>query len=157
MDELQTLKRKVEELEKKINEFTNPALISEQFLTNLVKKGFMRVKTILQYNNTSGLEFRTLFIDHNEQITALTGFDRNYYIQFTAATSDTCTSYGHTLQDDDQVYLISTGTLPSPLNNTTPYYIINSSTDTFKLSTSVGGAAVNITSVGSGTHYLQQQ
>jgi hypothetical protein len=156
-EEISQLKEEIEYLKKKLNEFTDSATISEQFLSALVKRGFMRVNTILQYNNVSGLEFRTIFIEHNDKNTALTGFDRSYYVPFTAATSDTCTSNGHTLQDNDTVYLISTGTLPAPLDNTTLYHVINSATNTFKLSTSQGGAAVNITDIGSGTHYLQLQ
>lgn len=44
------------------------------------------------------------------------------------------------------------GALPAGLTTGTTYYVINSSANTFNLSTTVGGAAVATTSAGSGTH-----
>ena len=71
---------------------------------------------------------------------------------FTAAVSDTITSAGHGLSDGDAIRVTSTGTLPTGLSTNTTYYIINSSTDTFEVSTAPGGSAVDITGTGSGTH-----
>jgi hypothetical protein len=156
-EEIQQLKRKIQELEKKIEDLNNPALIPESFIDALVKRGFLQEKLKLNYISASNTEFVTLFINHRNNTTALTGFDYRYFVPFTAATSDTCTSVGHSLEDDYQVYLITTGTLPAPLSSAVPYYVINASTNTFKLSASLGGAAVNITDTGLGAHYLQVQ
>lgn len=73
---------------------------------------------------------------------------------FTAAISDVITSVGHGFQDGRYVAVASTGTLPAGLDEVTPYYVINSTADTFKLSTTLGGGAVDITDAGSGTHYI---
>ena len=76
---------------------------------------------------------------------------------FTAvAGTDVCTSAGHTLSDGDTVTLSSTTTLPGGLAVDTTYYIIDSATNTFKLSTTLGGSAVDITDTGTGTHYFQE-
>lgn len=61
-------------------------------------------------------------------------------------------SSAHGLSNDDAVYLISDGTLPAGLSAGTKYYVINKTTDTFQVSLTVGGAAVDITDAGSGTH-----
>ena len=68
---------------------------------------------------------------------------------FTAATTDTFTSYGHGYSDDDQVRVYG-GALPTGLSVNTTYYIINSTSNTFQVSTSQGGSAVNITADGEG-------
>jgi hypothetical protein len=155
--ELDQLKREVAQLKKQVESLSNPATISEEFLKTLVSKGFLRKSLYLTYEGSSGMMFTTVFADYENRTTALTGFDKSYYIKFTAETSDTCTSPNHGLSNGTPLYIISTGIIPAGLSPLTQYYIINSATNTFKLSTSPGGAAVNITSVGSGTHYLLPQ
>jgi hypothetical protein len=155
--EVESLKQKVKELTRKVEEFSNPATISDEFLKTLTDKGFLRKSLYLTYEGSSGMLFTTVFIDYESKTTALTGFDKSYYKNFTASTSDTCTSISHGLTNDTPVYVVSTGVVPGGLDPTVQYYIINSATDTFKLSTTVGGAAVNITSIGTGSHYLLPQ
>lgn len=71
------------------------------------------------------------------------------------AGTDTITSAGHGLSDGDPVPVSNTGgALPAGLAAGTTYYVINSTADTFQLSTSEGGAAVDITDTGSGTHFV---
>lgn len=72
---------------------------------------------------------------------------------FTAvAATDICTSTGHNLHNGDPVTLSSTTTLPAGLSTGTTYWVISATTDTFQLSATPGGSAVNITSTGTGTH-----
>ncbi len=73
---------------------------------------------------------------------------------FTAATSDVVTLAQHGYSDTQRVRVFSTGTLPAGLSADTDYYVINAAGNTFKLSTSSGGSAVDITDTGTGTHYL---
>lgn len=53
---------------------------------------------------------------------------------FTAATTDICTSAAHGLKNGDMVVLTSTGTLPLGLSTSTVYWVIEATTNTFKLS-----------------------
>lgn len=74
---------------------------------------------------------------------------------FTAATNDVITSNGHGLQNGDMVNFDTSGTLPAGLASYTTdalYYVIERATNTFKVSLTLGGSAVDITSTGSGTH-----
>lgn len=74
---------------------------------------------------------------------------------FTAATDDTITLALHGYLATQRVRVFSTGTLPAGLSADTDYYVIATvATNTFKLSTSSGGSAVDITDTGTGTHYL---
>lgn len=69
----------------------------------------------------------------------------------TAAT-DLVTSAGHGLQNGDVLQLTTATTLPAGLALVTDYYVIETTTNTFQLSATKGGSAVNITDTGTGTH-----
>lgn len=81
---------------------------------------------------------------------------------FTAAVTDIITSNAHGLKNGDKVVLTTTTTLPAGLATGTVYYVIEATTNTFKLSTisisnyttGVGQIpnAVDITDTGTGTH-----
>jgi hypothetical protein len=71
-------------------------------------------------------------------------------------TADTITSNGHGLANTDriQVFNVFAETLPAGLAEGTIYYVVGSATDTFQVSLTSGGAAVNIT--GQGELYFQR-
>ncbi len=79
---------------------------------------------------------------------------QNYGQVFTAdASTDTLTSNYHHLVDDQIIRVKNLGgALPTGLNELIDYYIINRTDTTFQVSTSQGGAAVNFTDDGNGTH-----
>lgn len=62
------------------------------------------------------------------------------------------TSAAHGLSDDDVVTFTTTDTLPAELEPNTRYWVINSDTDTFQLSTQKDGSALAFTDNGTGTH-----
>jgi hypothetical protein len=57
---------------------------------------------------------------------------------------------------DDRVYLASSGTLPAGLSVGAYYYVVGITTSTLQLSASLGGAAIDITDVGTGTHSIHR-
>jgi hypothetical protein len=65
---------------------------------------------------------------------------------------DTIRSPAHGFADDDRVAFEAedVGSLPTGLVAGTLYWVINSGADTFKVSATQGGAAVNLTATGSG-------
>ena len=71
---------------------------------------------------------------------------------FTAATTGTITSAAHGLVNGDLVHVTTTTTLPDGLSASTDYWVIESTTDTFKLSATTDGPAVTIGDTGTGTH-----
>ena len=71
---------------------------------------------------------------------------------FTAATSDVITSSAHGMSNGDVITVASSTTLPAGLSASTYYFIISADTNTFKVSTTPGGSAVDITDTGTGTH-----
>ena len=66
------------------------------------------------------------------------------------ASGDVITSHGHGLANTNRVCLkqVSGEALPTGLNATTVYYVVGVTTDTFQLSLTEGGAAVDITADG---------
>lgn len=79
-------------------------------------------------------------------------YGRDAGTTFTAAVTDILTAAGHGKVDDDVLETDSTTTLPAGLTADTIYYVIESTTNTFKVSLTQGGAAVDITDTGTGTH-----
>jgi hypothetical protein len=71
---------------------------------------------------------------------------------FTATVADVLTSPGHGFINDDKVRVVAIpgATLPTGLAAGTTYFVISVSGDTFSLSATQGGAAVNITASGAG-------
>lgn len=57
----------------------------------------------------------------------------------------------HGLQNGMIVYFNSDTAIPSPLAPATDYYIINATTNSFQISLTLGGSAINIVSAGAGT------
>lgn len=66
--------------------------------------------------------------------------------------TNTATAPSHTLSNDQVIRVESTGTLPAPLQPNTDYYSRNVTADTFQISASAGGAAINLTTKGTGYH-----
>ena len=75
---------------------------------------------------------------------------------FTAdSTTDTLTLTSHGKVDDDVVHVANSGgALPTGLTANTIYYIITATTNTYQLSLTKGGAAVDFSSNGTGTNSL---
>jgi uncharacterized phiE125 gp8 family phage protein len=70
-------------------------------------------------------------------------------------TTDTLTAKGHPFANNDPVRLMNSGgALPAGTSDYLDYYAVSVSGDTLKLSLTEGGAAVDITSAGTGTHFI---
>lgn len=67
-------------------------------------------------------------------------------------TTDFLTSASHGLSNADRVMVYSSTTLPAPLAAKTVYFVVEKTTNTFKLSLTSGGSAINLTDDGTGTH-----
>ena len=86
--------------------------------------------------------------------TAWSPTESNGSIAFTAtaATDLLTTATPHGLTDDAPLTVASSDTLPGGLVAATTYYVVSTTSTTFKLAESIGGTAVDLTSTGTGTH-----
>lgn len=80
----------------------------------------------------------------------------NATVTITIASPAVLTSNGHGLLVGDRVILTTTGSLPTGLTSGTTYYVSAVLTsDTFKVSATLGGADINTSGSQSGTHTLR--
>ena len=77
---------------------------------------------------------------------------KGFFSVDTTLTNDQLLCVGHGLANDDRVilYNVFAESLPTGLTEGTVYWVVNVATNTFKVSTTQGGAAVDITAVGGG-------
>jgi len=62
----------------------------------------------------------------------------------------------HGFSDGELFQFFTSGTAPSPLTSWNPYYIRDATQNTFKLCSTQGGSAIDLTSKGTGTHYFRE-
>lgn len=96
---------------------------------------------------SSEVESATLggVIEYTDDVEATTVFTADF-------TTDFLTASAHGLTANKRVRIKSTGTLPSPLAEDTDYYVVNPTTNTFQLSLSSGGSAIDLLDNGTGVH-----
>jgi len=81
--------------------------------------------------------------------------DLNQEIGSVDAGTDTITINGHGYQNDARLIFVDAADLPAPFVAGTTYYVINQTANTFQLSATEGGAAINITDAGTGTNFVR--
>lgn len=84
------------------------------------------------------------------------GVDAPVAIESVDTTADTITLSGHGFSNTDAIVFVpaTSAVLPSPLVAGTTYYARDVATDTFKVAATSGGAAINLTTAGSGSFYV---
>lgn len=73
-------------------------------------------------------------------------------------SNDALFSRAHGMADNDRVMLFNVfaESLPTGLTEATIYFVVSSTTDSFKVSTTQGGSAVDITALGGGEFFWQR-
>lgn len=133
--------------------------------------GVMEVKTAGEYDSSplaaalawtkTGTGVDTLYTFSlnlvNDPLNTLLGIDALHAFSVVAAT-DLFTSVAHGLSSTNIIQFSSTATLPAPLLPNTNYYVIASglTADDFKVSATLAGSAVNITTTGTGIHSFRR-
>lgn len=88
----------------------------------------------------------------------INGTIRGFFAVDTTLTNDQFLSPAHGLANGDRVMLFNTfgGALPTGVAEGTVYFVVNATTDAFKVSATSGGAAVDLTAVGAGEGYFEK-
>lgn len=81
----------------------------------------------------------------------LTIWDKSINITSIDLATEIITATGHVFTTNDVIQVSSTNTIPGGLTGNTNYYVVNAVANTFQISTTRGGSAVNITDAGNGT------
>jgi microcystin-dependent protein len=77
-------------------------------------------------------------------------------VTISIASPGVITSNAHGLVVGEQVFLTTTGALPTGLSANTRYYVVSSATNTITVSATLGGTAINTSGSQSGTHTLRR-
>lgn len=88
----------------------------------------------------------------------INGSAKGFFSVDTTLTNDALFSVAHGLADGDRVQLFNVfaESLPTGLGEGTVYFVVSSTTNSFKVSTTSGGAAVDITAVAGGEGFFQK-
>jgi hypothetical protein len=88
----------------------------------------------------------------------INGAAKGFFSVDTTLTNDALFSVAHGLADGDRVQLFNVfaESLPTGLSEGTVYFVVSSTTNSFKVSLTSGGAAVDITAVAGGEGFFQK-
>lgn len=164
MDKIQQLENRIQTLEKWKADRERQQIffpLDERSIDVLVKY-FMRLNPNGAVEYDGGAGGNPLVYYTGRQGDLLFNVQKDTYTQFTAnATTDYITVINPKISfvNDTAIYFLegsgASDTLPAGLTAViTTYYVINSTGNSFKVSLTVGGAAVDITSNGSGVNYI---
>lgn len=124
---------------------------------------FLSVVDDLTFVNASGLEFTSWYVRQGPIGGIISIGFPNYLFTASASTNklsigrDIVTGAQGSFADDQQVFVKSTGTLPAPLTDLLPYYVVNEESNgtVIQLSSTLGGSAIDITDAGTGEHFIE--
>lgn len=87
----------------------------------------------------------------------INGNIKGFFSVDTTLTNDALFSVAHGLSNGDRVVVFNVfaESLPTGLTEGAVYYVVNTTTNSFKVASSAGGTAIDITAVGGGEGYFQ--
>lgn len=130
---------------------------------NLFAFGEKDVETVdlkvLSIEPRENLNARLTFVDAAPEILESGILPEDFDASNVDTSTDTVTAKDgeHRLYNGDVVQLTTTGSLPSPLQTGTDYYIVGRTDSIFQLSETEGGSVIDITDQGTGTHTATRQ
>ena len=165
MANTEELTRRVEELEawKKSREAQQITFPLDERSRAVLQKYFLSLVRPLNFVNATGDEFRDVLVVQDDKYNLLSATAQ--LARYSADASTDQLTVGQDLvnlskasfQNGNQVTLYTTGTTPGGLSAGQIYFVVNATSGgtVFKLSLSSGGAAINITSAGTGENYIR--
>lgn len=103
----------------------------------------------MNYRNVITLTVETLHRTDKTPRYDLEVYDKK---SFTVATGTSLASSNNGLSTNQEIYFTSTGTLPNPLSTGVIYFVTSISTNSFSVSSTLGGSDITFTNSGSGVH-----
>lgn len=159
-DKIRALETQVADLKRRLDAVAGPNL-SPDFVNNLIRAGFLKFEGIdvTTFTNPSGLDFRGLFFQFQNKFGVLSYEPKPFYVRILSInlSTNTFTAPNHGFSDGNDVSIITTDTPPAPLTTASPnvYYVRDATADTFKLTDTPGGSAIDITNLGSGIQFIR--
>jgi len=158
------LENRIKALEKWKEERTRQQIVfpvDNQSL-QILNKYFLSQIGNLDFTSNSGQLFRNILVKQDGKTNVIGVYTQ--LITFTVNTTSNVLTLGADLvtlsqgsfEDDNQVFVNSTDTLPDPLVDSFPYYVVNATAGgtQIQLSDTLGGAAIDITTSGTGQQFI---
>ena len=89
--------------------------------------------------------------------TQISGLTSPSTVSFTIASPGVVNLSGHGLAAGTQVVFTTTGSLPTGISVSTPYYVLSPLTNSFNLASTIGGTAINFSGSASGTATMNSE
>ena len=160
----QNLQKRIEALEKWKDERTRQQItfpLDTQSNT-ILNKYFSSVIGSIFNLSVSGQEFRKLLLQQDSKVYVISAMSQ--FISFSVNTATDIITLGADLTSgaqgvlqDDQFVTVNVptpGVPAAPLDNGFGYFVVNSTGTTIQLSDVIGGAPIDLTTVGTGVQYL---
>jgi hypothetical protein len=154
-NELEQLKRDIEELKRWKEERTRQQITFPLDKTSqeAIGKYFMYLTQTIVLTSGVGGGATVDYIGKQDDKEFLVQRNNRYPYTVDPST-DYLTLEKGAFYDNDRVYIYTEDTEPSPLAPSVGYYVRDSNGKTFKLATTSGGTAINITNVGVGKQFI---
>jgi hypothetical protein len=118
----------------------------------ILSKYFMRILNSITFiGGVSGTE-TTIYTGRQDNIKFQVS--RDDYFTYQVDTSTDILTTNVYLDDGTNIIILSSGATPAPLLSGNNYYVRDSTGTSFKLASTLGGAALDITTTGTGTQYI---
>jgi hypothetical protein len=118
-----------------------------------VSAGFSAAMVKKSADQTAADYSASLFITWNTEVYDTDGFAPTAStVTISIASPGVVTWTGHNFANNSPIVLTTTGALPTGFTAGTTYYVVNQAANTFQLSATQGGAAINTSGTQSGTH-----
>lgn len=82
-------------------------------------------------------------------------FENERAVDISVDNPGVVTLVDHRFDNDDEVELTTSDTLPTPLATGTKYFVVNATLNTLELSTTLAGPPIEVTAAGVGTHSIK--
>lgn len=128
----------------------------------ILNKSFLSLIGTITNTSVSGQEFSNILVSQNEKVYAISVF--SLLISYTASSITDRLTLGANISTGGQgtlpedafvvIYAPAPGNVPSPLDNGTGYFVVNSTGTTIQISNTMGGSPINLTDNGVGPQYI---
>ena len=128
----------------------------------ILNKYYLSIINTVFNTAVSGQEFRSIVVQQDGKVNVISVLSQ--FMTYSANSTTNILTLGANLitgaqatLEDDQLVSINTptpGVPPAPLENGFFYYVVSSTGTTIQLSETLGGAAIDLSTTGTGTQYL---
>lgn len=149
------MENKIAELERRVQALENPRTLNKDLEDLLRKAGFFQLEQLYKTFESQNVDNYFLVFTAGHERYQVAVMNAGNMVQVAAnPDNDTLNAPSHGFKNNDRVWILTTGTLPNPLESAV-YNVVSATASSFKLALTPGGTPVNITTRGIGTLFAR--